>query len=406
MIGEIINDKYKLEESISESHTYEVFSALEIETGVNVAIKILKEEMCVNAARVKTFTEEIQSFATLSHPNIAEILDIDMFEDRPFVVTELVEGKNLHSWIKEDIIPFSETIEVIRKLTAILQFAHVNKVEYRTIKLSNILRTAKKELTVLSFTFPRLRIAGTRSRVKSSKSGIQADLFFLGITLFEILTGETPIRRRGGINELWDNKLSRNMRIRHPDVDPEQMKQVSYFIAKTLTRNDSERFNSHEEFLKDLADIAVLLRKNTVKKRGQQLSMASQVVDALNGRMSNVNQAIPNIQQSSSFRATTTAPTSLKSEVKTQNKAEDFIIQDYAIEGSLALLPTAATNPDLNVLEPKQRQQKRPKLRLVKKNDTMKIKKLWRSEERHWLRNPVLFMGLCLTIMTLLVLFW
>ena len=96
MIGEIINDKYKIESVFSESYMYEIFTAIEAATGQTVVLKLMKEEMAVNAERVRMFSEEIKNFASLSHPNIAEILDLDMFEDRPYVVSPLISGKELN----------------------------------------------------------------------------------------------------------------------------------------------------------------------------------------------------------------------------------------------------------------------------------------------------------------------
>lgn len=412
MIGEILNDKYKIEEAISESHMYEVYSALEIETGVEVAVKVLKEEMIVNSEKVKTFTSEIQSFASLSHPDIAEILDIDMFGDRPYVVTELVYGKDLHRWIKEDVIPFSEVIDIVKSLTNILQYAHGEGVHERTIKLSNVLRTDKKKLTLLSFTFPRLRVVGQRNRAKSEKSGVQSDLFFLGTTLYELLSGKTPIRRRGGVNELWDTKLAKQLRIRHSDLEPKQIDEIIAFIDKTLTRKVCNRFKTHAEFLTGLADITGSIRKAKVYKRGKQLSMASQVVDAINGKMSNMSNVNPislKIPRVVHTKTSNAATASLNSENSDLFKKLDIEIQDYAIDGNLALQPELEKN-EVSKNTPKKNVKKTTKtnLRLVKAMPKRAIpkKKLWRGENSHWLRNPLIIMGFCLIIMVLLVIFW
>ena len=401
MIGEVINEKYKIETAISESHMYEVFEALEVATGATVIVKILKEEMAVNTERVRVFSEEIRAFASISHPSVAEILDIDMFEDRPFVVTELVTGRDLHYWIKEQTLAFADCVKILQDLTAVLQYASDEEVFNRTIKLSNVLRTEDGKLTILSFTHPRLKLAGKAFR--SEKSGVHSDLFFLGTTFFELLAGETPIRKRGGINELWDMKLAKHLRIRHSALTPAQIESIVNFVRKTLTREMKQRFASHEEFLKSLADLAGTVRGSSIKKKERQLSMASQVIDAINGRMSNINPIMPTSNQPKP-KSTNSAMACLKGELDKKDELEN----NPLVDGNLALSADVAKETDLAEKEVERHLKViETKIEQPKVTVSNSAKELWNSnDEVHWLRNPVLFMGSCLIIMILLILFW
>lgn len=410
MIGELISDKYRIEAAISESHMYDVFAAYEVATGTNVVVKILNETMAYQPDRVKTFTDEIKSFATLSHPMIAAILDIDIFDDRPYVVTEKVEGEDLYSLINGEPLSFAESIKIIQGLGSVLQYATDLQIEHRTIKLSNILRQKDGQLKVLSFTHPRLKLAGRSERGKGS--GVHSDLFFLGITLYELLVGDSPIRKRGGINELWDMKFEKFLRIRHPELNPEQLAKVVSFVKRTITRDVKLRFNSHEDFLKDLADFSSMVRVNKFRSKSQQLSMASQVVDALNGTMSNVNSSAINVRrkmnpelQLVSNQTVATANCNIGSRAVTQSQKGRAALHsntEPAFSGNLALDTSNSTAQAIKASRPKP---ERPKLRLVK--PSAQNTKLWdESSERHWILNPMLFMGFSLLVMILLVLFW
>ncbi|MDD3145943.1 MAG: protein kinase [Candidatus Riflebacteria bacterium] len=415
MIGELINEKYKIEAAFSESHMYEIFSALEVATGTRVVIKILKEEMAANPERVRGFSDEIKSFAGLSHPLIAEVLDVDMYDDRPYVVSTVVNGKDLHSLIKESVLPLNDCIRIIQDIAAVLQYACDQKIEHRTIKLSNVLRRDDGHLSILSFTHPRLKLASRTTR--SEGSGIHSDLFFLGSTFFELLAGESPIRKRGGINELWDMKLEKLLRIRHPEMMPEQLSRVVDFVRRTLTREMGKRFNSHEEFLKALADLSGTLRETNIRSRSRQLSMASQVVDALNGRMSNVNTSMPPVVKLpvSGGNQYAAGAASLKANGDQVNVADETA-EGYghtSIEGNLALVvdnsgrDSIGDNAEMPAKSPGKKH-----LRLVKpvsatSNASVESGNAWKNqEERHWLQNPVIFMGLCLVAMVFLILFW
>ena len=131
MIGEIINDKYKIESVFNESHMYELFTAIEISTGSTVVLKLMKEEMAINAERVKNFSDEIKNFAGLSHPLIAEILDLDMYEDRPYVVSPLIDGISLKQVISNEVLSLPDSVKVIQDMAAVLQCAADKKIENR-----------------------------------------------------------------------------------------------------------------------------------------------------------------------------------------------------------------------------------------------------------------------------------
>jgi len=423
MIGELINGKYKIEAAFSESHMYEIFSALEVGTGTQVIVKILKESMAANAERVRGFSDEIKSFASLSHPLIAEVLDVDMYEDRPYVVSPVVRGKELPALIKGEVLPMHECVKIIQELATVLQYAADQKVEHRTIKLSNVIRRDDGRICVLSFTHPRLRLASRSTR--SEGTGVHSDLYFLGTAFFELLAGESPIRKNGGINELWDMKLEKLLRIRHPDMPPEQVTRIVDFVRATLTRELGRRCNSHEEFLKSLADLSGKIRETNIRsKAARQLSMASQVVDALNGRMSNVNTSLPPVVNMPPAQMTTPAMTAsapvsvLKSSERGSKDAGDGNgFAQTAIEGNLALVVDnsgkegfngASDNTGENVSEGKATGRRH--LRLVKPQPAVAENTEtgnWKlHEEKHWLRNPVVFMGLCLVVMVFLILFW
>ncbi|MBU1108913.1 MAG: protein kinase [Candidatus Riflebacteria bacterium] len=411
MIGETINGKYRIEAAFSESHMYEIFTASELDTSTSVVIKILKEEMACNAERVKGFSDEIRSFASLSHPMIAEILDVDMYEDRPYVVSQLVKGTDLHTILKNEALGFAECCRITQDLATVLQHAADQNVEYRTIKLSNVLRGSDGKLTVLSFTHPRLKLASRSAR--TANSGIHADLYFLGTTFYEMLAGESLIRKRGGANELWDMKLEQLLRIRHSDLTPEQIGRVLDFVRKTLTREMKLRFNSHEEFLKALADLSGVIRGNSIRNKARQLSMASQVVDALNGRMSNVNMNMPAPAQTKSpVHSLNTAYAQLHS--GEQSDSTEDVAVGYAqvsVEGNLALVidNSGKELPEDGSGDVAARKSSRPHLRLLKpdhSNSSARAEVWQSSDDAHWLRNPVIFMGICLVVMVFLILFW
>ena len=412
MIGEIINDKYKIESVFNESHMYELFTAIEISTGSTVVLKLMKEEMAINAERVKNFSDEIKNFAGLSHPLIAEILDLDMYEDRPYVVSPLIDGISLKQVISNEVLSLPDSVKVIQDMAAVLQCAADKKIENRNINLSNVLRKKDGHITVLSFTLPRLKLVSSVSVKRSENSGVQSDLYFLGTALFELLAGESPIRNRGGLYDLWAMKLQKALRIRHPELEPEQQDKIIDFITKTLTRDMGNRFNSYEDFLKGLADLAGTLRSANIKSRfsRRQLSMASQVVDALNGKIScNTLEAPSNETLSVSASNSNLIGDKVSAEKTQKGYAE------VSTEGNLALVVDNDNLEDNETDEVKvvsKSPKPATKLRLVKNTKTAKIKSRKSNESNEWaedrslFKSPVFLIGVLLSVMVMLILFW
>ena len=132
--------------------------------------------------------------------------------------------------------------------------------------------------------------------------------------------------------------------------------------------------------------------------------MASHVVDALNGRMSNINTAMPKILPRSTvteLQATAGSIAGQADEVLETGVAETF-------DGNLALDSNQAADiASINDEMPTFKSSKRPALKLLKNNVPVSDNQAWQDvEETHWLRNPVIFMGSCLVVMILLILFW
>jgi len=285
MIGKTINGKYEICQSLAESLMYEVYSALEVETGMPVAVKLMRGEMAENQERVKAFSDEVRLVAGISHPSIVPVLDFDLYEGRPFAVTEFTEGTDLRECIHaEKPLSFFDACRAVQQLAVLLQHACDQRVAVRSIKLSNIIRTNTGLIKVLSFSLPRLRLVGVGA---DEAAGIQSDLYFLGTTLYELIAGESPMRKRGGINEVWDDKLRQALRIRHSQLTPEQIEMVAEFVEKTLTRTVRNRFVDHAAFLVGLSDLMHVSgdaeRVEREMKR-RKLSTASEIVDAINGR--------------------------------------------------------------------------------------------------------------------------
>lgn len=176
-----------------------------------VAIKTLRFEDEFDAADQKSMKErffrEAESAGRLVHPNIVTIYDAGEDGDISYIAMELLNGNDLKEYIsKARLLPVNDTLDIIAKVAEALDYAHVQNVVHRDIKPANIMRLKTGEIKVTDFGIARITsqsktatgtVMGTPSymapeQLAGKKVDGRADLFSLGVTMYELLTGEKP----------------------------------------------------------------------------------------------------------------------------------------------------------------------------------------------------------------------
>jgi serine/threonine protein kinase len=129
----------------------EVYRATDTKLKREVAIKVLPEEFSSDADRVSRFQREAQVLASLSHPNIANIYDLEEQNGSRYLVLELVEGEALADRIVRGPIPVEEVLEIAKQICLGLEVAHEKGVLHRDLKPANIKITPDGNVKILDF---------------------------------------------------------------------------------------------------------------------------------------------------------------------------------------------------------------------------------------------------------------
>src|SRR5215813_4822872 len=129
----------------------EVYRGRDTKLKRDVAIKILPDEFSRDPARVSRFQREAEVLASLNHPNIAAIYDLDEASGSRFLVLELVEGETLADRIRRGPVPIDESLNVAKHICEALEAAHENGVVHRDLKPSNVKITPEGRVKVLDF---------------------------------------------------------------------------------------------------------------------------------------------------------------------------------------------------------------------------------------------------------------
>ena len=212
------------------------------------------------------FFREAQAAGNLQHPNIVKIFDAGEEQDIAYIAMELLKGDDLKKWASKDtLLPVPKVLEYIAQSADALGYAHKSGIVHRDIKPANIMLLEDGSLRVCDFGIARITessktatgtVLGTPyymspEQIAGKKVDGRADLFSLGVTLYEMLTGERPWKGGESIGTLLFQITS------DPYPDPMVIRKdlppgILAVIDKALKKNPEERFQTGMEMAEAL----------------------------------------------------------------------------------------------------------------------------------------------------------
>jgi serine/threonine protein kinase len=228
MIGLMVS-KYRILEEIGRGAMGIVFKAEDTFLGRFVALKILAEKLVNDPEMLHRFEREGGAASALNHPNICTIFETGSWKGRPYLAMELLTGQALDDRLASGPIPAGQLIEMAIGITSALEAAHAIGIVHRDIKPANLFLTTNGEVKVLDFGLAKVRApatplgddAPTVAMFATRKGTIlgtlaymppeqvccepldgRADLYSLGVVLYELATGHLPGRGSATIEAL------------------------------------------------------------------------------------------------------------------------------------------------------------------------------------------------------------
>ncbi|EOS74752.1 hypothetical protein C819_02801 [Lachnospiraceae bacterium 10-1] len=205
-IGMIIGDRYEILEKIGTGGMSDVYKAKDHKLNRPVAVKVLKQEFSENANFVSKFRIEAQAAAGLMHPNIVNVYDVGEENGIYFIVMELVEGITLKKYIeKKARLSVKEAVSIAIQVSMGIEAAHNNHIIHRDIKPQNIIISKEGKVKVTDFGIAKAATSNTITsnvmgsvhytspeQARGGYSDEKSDIYSLGVTMFEMLTGRVP----------------------------------------------------------------------------------------------------------------------------------------------------------------------------------------------------------------------
>ena len=262
--GMIIAERYEILGKIGTGGMADVYKAKDHKLNRFVAVKVLKAEFREDTTFIRKFRSEAQAAAGLTHPNIVNVFDVGDDEGLYYIVMELIEGITLKDYIsKKGKLSVKEATSIAIQVSMGLETAHSHGIVHRDVKPQNIIISTDGKVKVTDFGIARAASSNTISsnvmgsvhysspeQVRGGYSDEKSDIYSLGITLYEMVTGKVP----------FDGDTTVAIAIKHlqeemvaPSVyTPELPYSLEQIIYKCTQKSVDRRYNKMEDVIADL----------------------------------------------------------------------------------------------------------------------------------------------------------
>lgn len=304
--------KYQLVERLGRGGMATVYRAYQPGMDRYVAVKVMNTDLSADPDFVLRFKREAQSVGSLRHPNIVQVIDFDVHDEEYYMVMEYIKGETLKAMLqRRGALPVNEALDITIKLADALAYAHDKGMIHRDIKPANILFAAPDQPILMDFGIARIlgttgltqegAFLGTPAYV-SPEAGrgdpvdARADIYSLGIVLYEMLTGVVPFNADTPFAVIYKHL---NEPLPMPREFNESLPEAAErVVLKALTKERDDRFQSALEFKEALikAKEGVLIEMPTQHGRtgvGTKIVSGARAGDAVSGTTSVIQRPVP-----------------------------------------------------------------------------------------------------------------
>ena len=269
--GMIFANKYRIVKLIGSGGMANVYLGIDMNTGVNVAIKILKPEFSSDEEFIRRFDAEAKSVASLNHANIVKVFGVGHEGNFRFIVQEYIEGITVKDLINQNgHLDWKNAVPIVIQIGLALDYAHQNGIVHRDIKPQNILISRDRVAKITDFGIARaastttITMTGVQmgsvhyfspEQARGGNVGPQSDVYSLGVTLFEMVTGRLP----------FDGDSNVAIAVKHlqetPPVPSSLMqgipKGLDSIIAKCMQKSPERRYQTMRQLVTELDSLLV-----------------------------------------------------------------------------------------------------------------------------------------------------
>lgn len=266
-VGKRLDGRYEIQEIIGVGGMAVVYKAYDNLENRIVAVKILKEEFTSNDEFLRRFKNESKAIAMLSHPNIVKVHDVSFGDLIQYIVMEYIEGITLKEFIeKEGSLRWKDAVHLTLQILKGLQHAHDKGIVHRDVKPQNIMVLADGTIKVTDFGIARFARSEQRTitdkaigsvhyispeQAKGEKTDEKADIYSVGVMLYEMLTGKLPFQAESAVS-VAIMQLQREPQL-PTEINGSIPQGLEQITMHAMQKTPERRYQSASEMLCDLS---------------------------------------------------------------------------------------------------------------------------------------------------------
>ncbi len=279
-LGKILDDRYEIESVLGIGGMAIVYKAYDRQMGRPVAVKVLRDDVAMDAESRKQFRKEYQAVGKLSHPNIRAVYDVVVSGDTEYIVMEYVDGINLKQYMKKNgPLSWQEALYFSTQIAQALRHAHSRNIVHLDIKPQNIMLPRDGSVKIADFGIAQMdepmeggsaadEAVGSIHYISPEQARGEAvdarsDIFSLGIVMYEMLTGRLP----------FDGDTVEQVAVQHYSVIPDAPSQINPDIPlelegitlRAMEPDPDDRYPTADDMLADLNDFSQAMSRASEK---------------------------------------------------------------------------------------------------------------------------------------------
>ena len=268
-LGKILDDRYEIESVLGIGGMAVVYKAYDRQLNRDVAVKVLRDDVAMDAESRKQFRKEYQAVGKLSHPNIRAVYDVVVSGDTEYIVMEYVNGINLKQYMKKKgKLSWQEVLSLSIQIARALSHAHSRNIVHMDIKPQNIMLPRDGSVKIADFGIAQMDepVSGegaaeeavgsihyiSPEQARGETVDARSDIFSLGIVMYEMLTGKLP----------FDGDTVEQVAMQHyssiPDapsqLDPDIPPELEGITLHAMEPDLEDRYATADDMLADLED--------------------------------------------------------------------------------------------------------------------------------------------------------
>lgn len=340
-VGMYINDRYEIIDKVGSGGMADVYKAKCHRLNRYVAIKVLKAEYSSDKNFVSKFRNEAQSAAGLSHPNIVNVYDVGEDNGLYYIVMELVEGITLKRFIeRKGHLEIKEAVGISIQIAQGMEAAHANHIIHRDIKPQNIIISREGKVKVTDFGIAKAATSNTVTQnaigsvhylspeqARGGYSDERSDIYSLGVTLYEMLTGRVPFAGDNTVSVALLHIQGEATPVR--ELNPSVSVSLDKIVQKCMQKKQERRYQSASELIQDL-------KSSINDPNGDFVHIASGVVTESPTRKMTDRQ-MKEIETAARTQSTIYSKTEQSKPKKIREEDDDLDSMDSRIEKALTI---------------------------------------------------------------------